>query len=328
MNYTPAIVRDRPDAVPDPRKASMSEAEHREFARSRATYAAWRSGSHCQGGGCAPNECRFMWQHGGISCAEVARLKAVADAEQRERFRISDLRSAVAAELGDAPPMSVATVGLDHERSLLARNKSQIDSLKEVLAQLETKRDRMRRIVDTPAATENTLTARVMDGVRQIFEGRPSATGDESIAAVAQSIAAVEVERKAAEVAAAEIVKLDAEIEMQRLRIEHVEARHCEYVDAAIEAELERIGAQYVRDTIQLKKSASLLYAGLAHVGHFKGRSVVDLPHPKLDATKLLASDFFDVTVRPAHEDFYSDLAGRLAVDPPAKCDFSAQLDR
>jgi hypothetical protein len=268
-----------------------------------------------------------MWQHGGMSCAEVARRKAVADAEQRERFRVLDIRQAVAKELGDAPPMSVATVGLDHERSLLARNKSQRDSIKEGLAQLETKRDRMRRIVAAPAATENTLTTRVMDGVRQIFEGKPSATGDESIAAVAQSIAAVEVERKAAEVAAAEIVKLDAEIEMQQLRIEHIETRHCEYVDAAIEAELERIGAQYVRDTIQLKKSASLSYAGLAHVGHFKGRSVVDLPRPELDATKLLASEFFDVAIKPAHEDFYNDLAGRLAVDPRAKSDFSKALD-
>jgi hypothetical protein len=283
---------------------------------------------HCQVGGCAPNECRWRWQHGGITCAEVARLKAIRDAEAAARSALDRKREKVADELGDAPPMSVTTVGLDHERSLLSRNKSQIDSLKEVLAQLETKRDRMRRILDAPAATERALTTRVMDGVRQIFEGKASATGDESIAAVAQSIAAVEVERKAAEVATAEIVKLDAEIGLQRLRIEHVETRHCEYVDAAIEAELERIGAQYVRDTIQLKKSASLLYAGLAHVGHFKGRSVVDLPHPKLDATKLLSAEFFDVAIKPAHEDFYSDLAGRLAVDPRAKCDFAAQLDR
>jgi hypothetical protein len=282
------------------------------------------SSQHCQSPNpCKPGECSLMWRHGGISCAEVARLKAVADAEAAALAALNRKREAVAAELGDAPPMSVATVGLDHERSLLARNKSQIDSLKEALAQIESKRDRMRRIVDAPAATEKALTTRVMDGVRQIFEGKPSATGDESIAAVAQSIAAVEVERKAAEVAAAEIVKLDAEIEMQRLRIEHVETRHCEYVDAAISAELERIGAQYVRDTIALKKSASLLYAGLAHVGHFKGRSVADLPHPKLDATKLLAPDFFGVTIKPAHEDFYSDLAGRLAVDPRAKYDFS-----
>jgi hypothetical protein len=47
MNYTPAITRDRPDAIPDPRKAFMTEEEHREFARSGATYAAWRSGAHC-----------------------------------------------------------------------------------------------------------------------------------------------------------------------------------------------------------------------------------------------------------------------------------------
>jgi hypothetical protein len=282
---------------------------------------------HCINGGCAPNECRYRWQHGNLTCAEVADRKAVADAGAAAHSARERKREKVAEELGNSPPMSVATVGLCHERALLARNKSQIDSLKEGLAQLETKRDRMRRIVDAPAATEKTLTTRVMDGVRQIFEGKPSATGDESIAAVAQSIAAIEVERKAAEVAAAEIVKLDAKIELQRLRIEHVETRHCEYVDAAIEAELERIGSQYVKDTIQLKKSASLLYAGLAHVGHFKGRSVADLPHPKLDATKLLADRFFDVTIKPAHEDFYNDLAGRLAVDAGTKCDFAKALD-
>jgi hypothetical protein len=281
---------------------------------------------HCHDSGCAPNECRLMWRHGGIDCAEVARRKAVVDAEQRERFRVSDIRQAIADELGDTPPLFTGAVGMPRERAMLARNKVQLDGLCEKLAGLEAKAEKFQRIIEAPNKSEQTLVDRIADLAKRFMESGPDTNGDDNAAAARAQMQFL-VEQKAAESATAALKEVEFEIERQRLRIEHVEARHGTLVDAAIKDELGRLGAQYMKNVIAYKKTASLLYAGLRHIGEYKGRLVVELPQPGLDVTKN-KPEWFDATVTDAHERFFQEMAAQLAIKADLKIDFASQLDR
>src|ERR1700722_9152486 len=197
---------------------------------------------HCQRGGArTAGDCQMKGLLGGIDCTETARRKAVADAEQRERWRISDLRAKVSEELGSTPPLFTGALGLPSERALLVRNKAQLDSLKEKKASREAKAERMRKIIEAPGKTERTLAERVTDMVGRILEGGAA----EPDAAAAQVALRFEVEARAAKSAALALKELEVELELDDLRIAHVEKRTEGYVDAVIASELERLGPAY-----------------------------------------------------------------------------------
>jgi len=109
---------------------------------------------------------------------------------------------------------------------------------------------------------------------------------------------------------------------MQRLRIEHVQKREKRLVDAVITAELEKLGPVYVKALASLRTIASVMFAGLTHTGAYrKDRLLAELPRPLgLDTcNKAIPDEVFDVSVRSEHEQFFDDIAARLAANPNTK---------
>jgi hypothetical protein len=271
-------------------------------------------------------ECRFAWHNGGLTCAAVAKQKADRDAQAAAEAALNRKKEKVADELGDTPTMCAAAIGLGPERAMLARNKSQLGVEKDKLAELEARAHRMQKVIDAPHKTERSLAERISDSVRSILSGK-TPTIDESTAAAAQAAMQIEVEKKAAEAATAELKELQKDLEMQRLRIEHVSAREKRLVDAAIQVELERVGPEYLRAVAQFKKVASLLFAGLKFIGHHEGRLLAELPKPeRLDTTRVKPKAF-DVSIQSEHDDFFANLAAQLVTDPKSRVDFAKVLN-
>jgi hypothetical protein len=276
---------------------------------------------HCQRGGtCSPNDCQMTGLHGGINCAEVHRRKVIADAEQRERFRVSDLRVKIAGELGDSPPLFTGALGMPSERALLVRNNVQIEGLKEKKAEREAKAERMRKIIEAPGKTERTLSERVSDMVGRILEGGAA----EPDAAAAQVALRFDVETRAVAAAAAALKELETELELDDLRIEHVEKRTEGYVDAVIASELERLGPAYNKAVVEYRKVAGPLFAGLKYIGEYRHRTIADLPRPSLDSCNSSIPDSaYEATITAEHERFFVEAAAALAVNPSYKLTFS-----
>jgi hypothetical protein len=276
---------------------------------------------HCQSRNCNGTDCQRQALNGGITCTEVAWRKAEEDAARKAAWLLSDKRQAVAEELGDEPPLCVAAVGQSAERALLTRNKVQLDGLKEKKAALEIKAERFQKIIDSPGATEKSLLARIGEAALRYVD---SAKTDESaLAAAAQESMRLEVEKRAAASAVEQLAKLNTEIEMAQLRIEHVEKREKRLVDGVVIAELERLGSEYMRALLAYKRVAGPLFAGLRHVGAYKDRTIANLPRPCLDAcNKPIPNETFQVTATAEYESFFESLASHLAANPSAKVVF------
>jgi hypothetical protein len=298
---------------------------------------------HCQNGGrCADGECIRMWPHNaGMTCDEVAKRKAVEDAEYQAISVLSDKRAAIADEVGDEPPHCIAAVGQSAERAMLTRNKAQADGLTDTLAALEIKAARYQRIIDAPGVTEKRSFARFAEAARRLVD--TDSTDDATMAAASQEAMRLEVEKRAAASAAEMLAQIVDEIEMQKLRIAHVEARTKKYVNDVINAELERLGSTYLKAAAALKSVSSVLFAGLQHTGrhdkrtvaaprtvlgwrgtdHGSNRSLADLPRPRLDTcNKAIPAEVFEITIKSEHDRFFDDIASQLVTNPAAKVAF------
>jgi hypothetical protein len=105
------------------------------------------------------------------------------------------------------------------ERAMLARNKTQIDELREKLAALEAKAEKYQKIIDAPGKSEQTLVDRLADLAKRFIESGPDSNGDDSTAAARAQMQLI-VQQKAAESATTALKEVELEIEMQKFRID------------------------------------------------------------------------------------------------------------
>jgi hypothetical protein len=287
MNYTATLTRDRPDAVPDPRKAFMTEEEHRAFTLSKATLADWRDGTYHQ---------------------QQRDLAAEREAQSAEN---EALRPFVEGN----PPNGNGLTGWKKWR----------DAQRDEVDRLESAQERLRKHI-MPTTTAAELLAATQRGAQRllaavgILDAGPLETAEAAREAEANSeqlAKRLEAEKRASAEAVEALRVVEGKLAFARKALAALDARESEFLDPHLRDYAKIHGRQYMRKVAELQEIAGRAFAAremLHQYGDAWGAlGRVSLPRPLGYAGDDTA---LDLRIKPEDTQWWAETRRRLLADP------------